>query len=205
MTDETDDEDLAAAMMCGDAEALRIVLKKHLGPVKEVMKGTYGKTVPQLLIDEAVSTAVAKMWRTAGSYDKARGPLGGWLFVMAQSAMLDILNREKRYRTRNPSMDPEYDRAVDCPADVSDLPEDRAEAQELQELKYVIENKLKGLQKAIILADLAAGGEANAASLAEIHNTSKGSIYVSRHKAHANIRKEIQQRQQRRDSLKGKK
>ena len=34
MDDETDDEDLAAAMMCGDKEALRTVLDEHLEPVK---------------------------------------------------------------------------------------------------------------------------------------------------------------------------
>ncbi|MBS0261594.1 MAG: sigma-70 family RNA polymerase sigma factor [Planctomycetes bacterium] len=205
MTEESDDEELATRMLCGDEEALREVLRVHLGPVRDVMNGTYGKTVHQILIDEAVSFAVAKMWRTAGSYDKARGTLGAWLFIMAQSRLRDILRREKRDRIRFPLMDPEYDRAVECPSDRSDEPEDKEEAQELQELRYVVENKLKGHQKAIILADLAAGGTANAGSLAEILGTSKDVIYVSRNKAHENIRKEMQLREQRRNSLKGKK
>jgi RNA polymerase sigma factor (sigma-70 family) len=205
MTDDTDDEDLAARMLCGDKEALREVLREHLGPVKDVMKGTYAKTVHQLLIDEAISFAVAKMWRTAGSYDKARGTLGAWLYIMAQSRLRDILKREKRQRVRYPLMDPEYDRAIECPSDGSDEPENKEEAQELQDLRYVVENKLKGHQKAIILADLAAGGSANAGSLAEILGTSKESIYVSRNKAHENIRKEMKQRELRRNSLKGRK
>ena len=205
MDDETDDEDLAAAMMCGDKEALRTVLDEHLEPVKEVMKGIYGKVVHQLLIDEAVSFAVTKMWRTAGSYDKAKGTWGAWLFIMAQSRMLDILRREKRYRVRNPSWNPEYDREVHCDSDRSDQPVDKEETRELQELRDVVENKLKGDQKVIILADLAAGGRADGGSLAEILDTTKDAVYVSRRKAHLNIRKEMLERQQRRESLRGKK
>ena len=169
------------------------------------MKGTYGKTVHKLLIDEAVSFAVAKMWHTAGNYDKVKGTLGAWLFIMAQSRMLDILRREKRYRVRNPSMDPEYDKAFRCDSDGSDHPVDKEETQELRELRDVVENKLQGDQKAIILADLAAGGRADGGSLAEILDTTKDAIYVSRRKAHLNIRKEMQERQQRRESLRGKK
>ncbi|HWL10154.1 MAG TPA: sigma factor [Planctomicrobium sp.] len=205
MADESDDEDLAAAIMCGDKDALRTVLRMHLEPVRELMKGTYGKTVHQILVDEAVSFAVAKLCRTAENYDKARGTLGAWLYIMAQSRMLDILKREKRYRIRNPSLDPEFDCPVSCPTDGSDQPKDKGETHELQELKYVIENKLQGNQKAIILADLAAGGRADGGSLAEILNTTKDAIYVSRHKAHENIRKEMLQRQQRSESLRGKK
>lgn len=205
MADKLDDEELAISIMCGDEEALRTVLRTHLEPVKELMKGTYGKTVHQLLIDEAVSFAVAKLWRTAGNYDKARGTLGAWLFIMAQSRMLDILKREKRYRLRNPSLSPEFDCAISCLTDGSDQPKDKAEAQELNELIYVIQTKLKGHQKTIILADLAAGGRADAGSLAEILNTTKEAIYVSRHKAHQKIRKEMMARQLRRESLRGKK
>lgn len=205
MADEPDDEDLAAAMMCGDAEAARTVLRMHLEPVKELMKGTYGKTVQQIHIDEAVSFAVAKMWRTAGNYDKARGTLGAWLFIMAQSRLIDILKREKRHRVRYPLLDPEYDCPVSCPTDGSDQPKDKEEAQELQDLKYVIENKLQGDQKTIILADLAAGGRADGGSLAEILNTTKETVYSSRSKAHAKIRKEMKEREQRRESLRGKK
>jgi len=205
MTDEPDDEDLAAAMMCGDVEALRAVLRMHLEPVRELMKGTYGKTAHQSLIDEAVSFAAFKMWRTAGRFDKTRGSLGAWLFIMAQSRLIDILRREKRHRVRNPLLDPEFDCPVSCPADGSDQPKDKEEAQELQQLKYVIENKLKGNQKEIILADLAAGGRADAGSLAEILNTTKDAIYVSRHKAHKSICNEMAERQQRRESLRGKK
>lgn len=204
MPDEPDDEDLAAAMMCGDEEALRTVLRMHLEPVKELMKGTYGKTVQQILIDEAVSCAIAKLWRTAGKYDKARGTLGAWLYIMAQSQMLDILRREKRYRVRNPSLAPEYDCPVSCPTDGADQPKDKEEAQELKDLRYVIENKLQGDQRTIILADLAAGGRADGGSLAEILNTTKDTIYVSRHKAHEKIRKEMKEREHRRESLKGK-
>ena len=78
--------------------------------------------------------------------------------------------------------------AEDCETE-PDEPFSKDEKKELMELSQVIEHNLKGHQQAIIKADLAAGGTADAGSLAEILNTTTDLIYVSRHKAHENIRK----------------
>ena len=76
MSEENDDEELAIRMMCGDKEALREVLKRHLEAVRSLLAGTYGTTVHAGDLDEAVNRAIFKMWRKAGSYDKSRGDLG---------------------------------------------------------------------------------------------------------------------------------
>jgi RNA polymerase sigma factor (sigma-70 family) len=205
MSEENDDEELAIRMMCGDKEALREVLKRHLEAVRSLLAGTYGTTVHAGDLDEAVNRAIFKMWRKAGSYDKSKGDLGAWLYTMAQSAVLDIFRREKRHRRKHPLLAYEFDTAEDCDDPEPDEPVTKEEKKELKDLDHVIEHKLKGHQQAIIKADLANGGPSDAGSLAEMLNTTKESIYVSRHKALENIRKAMTQLAQERERLRGKK
>lgn len=203
MAEDCDDEDLAIRMMCGDREALREVLRRYLLPVKDLLTEKYGTTVQEADIDEAMNLAMYKMFQTAGSYDKSKATLRAWFYTIAQSALIDIYRREKRHRRRFPLRDPEYDPAGDFDDPDPEEPVTKEEKQEIRQLNQVIENKLKGLQKAIILADLVAGGRADAAALAERFNTTKDSIYVSRHKAREKIRAEMPQFAQDQTKLRG--
>ncbi len=204
MSDENadDDEDLAIRMMCGDQEALREVLKRHLEPVRDLLTGTYGTTVQPADIDEAVNRAIFTLWNAAGTYDKIKGTLGAWFYTIAQRAVLDIFRREKRHRRKHPLLG-EEDVPEQCDPE-PDEPLTKEVTKRLKDLGHIIEHKLKGHQKAIIEADLLAGGIADAGSLAERLNTTKDSIYVSRHKAHENIRKEMAQLAENRERLRGK-
>ncbi len=203
MNEESDDEDLALRMMDGDKEALREVLSRHLEPVREVLEGKYGTTVQQADLDEAVNRAILKLWQKAGNYDKNVGDLGAWLYIMAESALIDVYRREKKQRRRHPVLPDEYD----APEQFETEPEEltKEEKKELRDLDNIIENKLPKLQKVVIKADLLVGGTADAASLAETHGTSKNSIYVSRNKAHETIRREMTKLAQERERLRGKK
>lgn len=203
MTDESDDEDLAIRMMDGDKDALRDVLREYLEPIKEVLDGKYGTTVQQADIDAAVNGAIMKLWQKAGEFDKKKGTLGSWLYTMAESAVIDVYRREKKLRKRYPILPDDYDVAEECEEEPPELT--KAEKQELKDLDHIIETKLPPLQKAIIKADLIVGGTADAGSLAELHNTSKNSIYVSRNKAHETIRREMTKLAQERERLRGKK
>lgn len=203
MTDESDDEDLAIRMMDGDKEALREVLRRHLEPIKEVLEGKYGTTVQPDDIDGAVNGAIMKLWRKAGEYDEKRGSLGAWLYTMAESAVIDVYRREKKHRKKHPVLPDEYDAAEVCEEEPPELT--KAQKQELKDLDHIIETTLPPLQKAIIKADLIVGDTADAGSLAELHNTSKNSIYVSRNKAHETIRREMTKLAQERERLRGKK
>jgi RNA polymerase sigma factor (sigma-70 family) len=204
MTDAQDDEDLAIRMMCGDKEALRIVLERHLEHIKALLQRIYGTTVQALDLEEAVSRATFTMWRKAGAYDKEKGTLRAWFFTLAQRAVIDIYRREKRHRRRSPLLPEDYDVPELCDPQ-ADEPLTPDQKKELKDVDHVIEHKLKGHQKAIVKADLLVGEAADAGSLAEMLNTTKESIYVSRNKAHENIRKEMTQLDQTRERLRGKK
>lgn len=203
MNEETDDDDLALRMMDGDREALREVLRRHLEPVREALEGKYHTTVQQADIDEAVNRAILKLWQKAGNYNKKLGDLGAWLYIIAESALIDVYRREKKHRMRHPILPDEFDAPEQCETEPEQLTNE--EKRELKELNNIIENKLPKLQKAIIKADLLVGGTADAASLAETHGTSKNSIYVSRTKAHETIRREMNKLAQERERLRGRK
>lgn len=79
----------------------------------------------------------------------------------------------------------------------------QADDKRLKDLEEVIE-ALPPLQRAIIRADIAADGTADNGRLAELHATSKNSVYVSRNKAHEAIRKGMQQRGHYQEKKKGK-
>lgn len=201
MTDENDDEELALRMMDGDKEGLREVLRRHLEPIREVLEGKYGTTVQQSDLDGAVNGAIMKLWQKAGQFDKRRGSLGAWLYTMAECAVIDVFRREKRHRRRAPVLPDDYDVAEVCEEEPPELT--KAEQQQLKDLDQIIESKLPPLQKAIIKADLIVDGTADSGSLAEVNNTSKNSIYVSRNKAHEIIRREMTKLAQERERLRG--
>ncbi|TWU00497.1 RNA polymerase factor sigma-70 [Botrimarina colliarenosi] len=200
---ESDDEDLAIRMMDGDKDALREVLREYLEPIKEVLDGKYGTTVQQADIDGAVNGAIMKLWQKAGEFNKKKGTLGSWLYTMAESAVIDVYRREKKLRKRCPILPDDYDVAEACEEEPPELT--KAQKQYLKDLDHIIETKLPPLQKAIVKADLVVGGTADAGSLAELHSTSKNSIYVSRNKAHETIRREMTKLAQECERLRGKK
>ena len=43
--------------------------------------------------EDAVQEVFASVWRSAGSYDRARGPGGAWLYTIARNAIVDAQRR----------------------------------------------------------------------------------------------------------------
>jgi RNA polymerase sigma factor (sigma-70 family) len=199
-----DDESLAIRIMCGDREALREVLEEHLQQTRDLLTTMYHTTLHPGEINEAISAAVLKLLKYAHQYNKTKGGIGGWFFTMAQTAALDIIRREKRYRRRHRHLGSEDEPFVDYPVEVDGEPLTKEENHRLRDLNDIIEKKLTGLQQAIVKADLAAGEPADAGRLAEMYQTTKNSIYVSRNKAHGRIKKEMMELEQRRERFRGK-
>jgi DNA-directed RNA polymerase specialized sigma24 family protein len=124
---------------------------------------------------------------------------------MAQSAAIDIIRRERRYHKRYRPLAPEYDPPAGEEATVDEDGWSKEKKRQLKDLDDIIEHKLKGLQQAVAKADLAAGGLADAGRLAELHNTSMESIYVTRHNVRERIKKEMRELEQHRERNRGKK
>jgi len=187
----TSDSDLALMMSMGNEDGLRLLIRRYGGGMKAYLQKHFSDTLQEGERAEALSTAIDKIWRFAGSYDESKGKLSSWCIRITQRVAQDILKRETKYRSKNLEYDPTYDPAGD-PSEDTMAVEDLKDDPRLEILYQAIE-MLPTLQKAIIKADLAADGEANAQRLAEIHNTSKGSIYVSRNKAREKLKELVEQ------------
>lgn len=186
------DSDIALAMAMGDQGGLRLFLERYGGRIKAFLIKRYANILQEGELNEALNTAAYNIWRFADRYDEGKGDMPSWSIRIAQRAAQSIVRREMKYRSKNLEYDVSYDPAGDPPAEETVEAPDRADDPRLEDLHRAIET-LPPLQKAIIKADLAAGnGPADAFRLAEIHGTSKNSIYVSRVKARENLARRAQ-------------
>ena len=52
--------------------------------------------------EDSVQEIFAAVWRSAGSYDRARGPGGAWLYTIARNTIVDALRRRPAPTVANP-------------------------------------------------------------------------------------------------------
>lgn len=186
------DSDIALMMAMGDQNGLRLFLQRYGGRMKAYLIKHFGGVLQAGELDEALNRAVFNIWRFADRYDETKGSLASWCIRIAQRAAQSVLRRETKFCSKNLEYDDKYD-----PADPSG--EDAGMGQILPAGDPRWELVLRGietlppLQKAIVQADLAADGTADAQRLAELHGSTIGSIYVSRNKAHENLKKRVDQ------------
>lgn len=184
------DSDLALMMAMGDRDGLRLFLERHGGCLKAFLQKYFGDVLQEGELAEALNVAVYNIWRFADRYEEG-SKLASWCIRIAQRAAQSILRRETKYRAKNLEYDITYDPAGD-PSEDGIADEASEDDPKLDVLPKAIE-MLPALQKAIIKADLAADGVADARRLAEIHGTTINSIYVSRNKAHENLQRQVEQ------------
>lgn len=186
------DSDIALAMAMGDQSALRLFLERYGGRIKAFLVKFYSGNLQEGELNEALNVAIFNIWRFADRYEESKGSLPSWCVRIAQRAAQSIIRREAGYRSKNLEYDTMYDPAGDPPGDEAVETAERTDHPKLDGLCKAVES-LPLLQKAIIKADLAADGLADAGRLAEIHGTTKNSIYVSRSKARETLKKQAEQ------------
>jgi len=167
-------------------EGVRWLLVTHGGRVARLLLERYRGLLSEDDVWDCVNEALFKVWQSAGTFDHRKGTLGGWLFTIAQRSVIDFL-RGPHGRGRAQSL-----REYDPPDGAEDEPTTETQAR-VALLARAVED-LPGLQCAIILADLAAGTQADDHLLARQHDTTVNSVRVSRLKAHENLRKWFERR-----------
>jgi RNA polymerase sigma factor (sigma-70 family) len=187
------DSDIALMMATGDQAGLRLLLERHGWRIKAFLVKYYSSVLQQGELNEALNTAVFNIWRFADRYHEGKGSLPSWCIRIAQNSARSIIRREFSYRSKNLEYDATYDPAGDLPDEqAAEISARATDDPRLEDLHKAI-GALPPLQKAIIKADLAAGGLGDAGRLAAIHGTSKNTIYVSRHKAIEALKKRAEQ------------
>lgn len=186
------DSDIMLMMAMQDRAGLRLLIERYGGRLKAFLIRRFGSVLQQGELDEALNVAFYNIWRFADRYDESKGTLASWCIRIAQRAAQSIIRRELRYRSKNLEYDAMYDPAGDPRDEDAIASGERGDDPRIDALHKAIAG-LPPLQKAIIEADLAADGLADAGRLAEIHGTSKNSIYVSRFKAREALKKQAEQ------------
>jgi RNA polymerase sigma factor (sigma-70 family) len=199
---EVDIELLIYRMAEKEEAALTEFLETCSGNIRGFLKKRYGDVLKTQEIEEAINITAFNVWRFADRFRTDRGSPKAWIVRIARNEAIDILRGEDRNRAK----DLEYDRSYD-PGDDRDEDFSAASVRDrwrVEQLEQIIYNELKGLEQAVAKADLVVGGSADAGRLASLHSTSKETVYVTRNKVRAKIRKLILEREAQKDRPRGK-
>ena len=160
------------------------MLVDHAGKVRAVLHKEFDNVLDASEIDDAVAQASIRVWRQGRRYDAGRGTLRAWFYVIAKNCGHRILTN-KRSQSGMSFVD-DLDTRPEMAASVPD-----AEVQRKQKFLrdlYKCIDELPALQRAVVLADLAAGGTAATEDLIVEMKTTSNSIYVSRTNARKALR-----------------
>jgi RNA polymerase sigma factor (sigma-70 family) len=174
----------ARLLAAGDPEGLRRLLADHAGKVRAVLHKEFENVLDASEIDDAVAQASVRVWRQGRKFEAAKGTLRAWFYVIARNCGLRIL-ANKRGRAGLSFVD-DLDLHPQAVATVPDT-ETQARQKFLRDLYQCID-ELPALQRAVVLADLAAGGTAATEDLVAEMKTTSNSIYVSRTNARKSLR-----------------
>jgi RNA polymerase sigma-70 factor (ECF subfamily) len=89
---EPKDEELAGRMAQGDQAALEAIIQRWHGPVYSLAM--------RILRDAATAEEITqdvflKAWRSADSFDRAKGAFSSWILTLAHHSAVDNLRRQK--------------------------------------------------------------------------------------------------------------
>src|SRR5579862_3341704 len=91
--------DTAEMLAAHDAAALSQYVMTHVWPdARRFLKRTFSRSLNEEDIEDALSVAVARLWRFRASYDPHRAPLGDYFYVIARNAALNILKEKARQK-----------------------------------------------------------------------------------------------------------
>lgn len=169
-------------LVTGHPDALQVLLQSHGGLIRARLQKGFGKVLDDSEIDEVMSAMLIRVWNAAPRYDATKGSLRSWVAVIARNCALRLLERRRGSAVRN---EPDLDQFV-LPGPAIASPS--AERQRLLSDLHACIDELPRLQRAVLIADLEAGGAAPAEPLARAHGTTANSIYVSRQKARKALR-----------------
>jgi RNA polymerase sigma-70 factor, ECF subfamily len=177
------DQQTTALLAVGDAEGLRQLLVDHGGTVRQGIRRAFGRALDEHDIDDVLNAAVTNIWQTRLLFDPSQGTLRSWLFVIARNCALNLL------ATRRPDT-VSLDRLGTLPPD---LRHPSADADRLR-LALDVQSCLSEMPeqlRAVLGADLAAGGTASTTELAARLGTSTGAIHVARSRGRVLLRKKL--------------
>ncbi len=181
------DAETASLLLASDPEGLRRLVDDHASRVRSTLRADLKKVLDHSEIDDALSQATHRVWRARPRIDLRRGTLRAWYYTIARNCALRILEAKRG---------PNALRFVENLDSVAWLAETRegvapSQGESRGELVRALHRAIDELpiqQRAVILADLAAGGVAETEHLEQQLQTTRNAIYVARATARKALR-----------------
>ncbi|MCO6458911.1 MAG: sigma-70 family RNA polymerase sigma factor [Pirellulaceae bacterium] len=181
------DIELVRRMLLRDESALARLFARNAPGIERSLNRRFDELLGPDEVASAVNLAACKLWRSVSKFDPDTGSLGAWFYRIAEH---EVYNSLRRFPGRDVPL--EFD-----PEHVKRLPfassSHRTNRQLLNDLNEIID-QLKGQQRVIVLADLAAGERASDEQLAALLETSVETIRVQRSKAKRKIQDQLRER-----------
>lgn len=190
-TPPTADDDIALLMMEREEAGLRALLQVHGPAVKGSLRRTYRAVLSPEELEEVFNQAAANAWRNIGQFDDARGTLGAWFLAIARNAAIDYIRQGERQAVVLVEDPSEY---VDPWSVAEDFSDDPVLKEIIEAVDHIVYHVLSPQQREVILADMAADGQANNERLADRLGTSVAAVHTARSKAHKRISEELVRR-----------
>ncbi|MBK8097163.1 MAG: hypothetical protein IPK26_08650 [Planctomycetes bacterium] len=170
-----------------EVEGLHRLLADHGGWVRARLCREFDGALDPHQVDQAIREAVQHAWQAATEIDLERGGLVGWLLVLGRAAAVRRLARLRRRHGSSVARVEAEALAV------------QTMTQRLHALAPFLA-QLQPLQRAVLMADFAAGGTASARDLARRLATTVNSVYVSRSNGRRKVRAALEQSQRSEDT-----
>lgn len=177
------DQETIRLLAVGDAEGLQRLLSDHGGTVRLGLRRTLGRSLDEHDLDDALNAAVTNIWQSRLVFDPSQGTLRAWLFVIARNCALNLL------ATRRPDT-VSLDRLGALPPDLRHPGADADRLRLALDVQRCL-NEMPEQLRAVLGADLAAGGTASTTDLAERLGTSTGAVHVARSRGRVLLRKKL--------------
>lgn len=156
-------------------DAMRRLLAAHGGRVRAALRKRYPSVRDEHTLVEAIHDAARNVFQ---AYDAAKGcSLGGWFLFIAGRRLCDLLRSERQRRKRTVPLERSACR------DERSSPSDHLLRLEFHSAVHQAMSQLSELERAVIEADIDAGKQARAGSLARRLRTTEHSIYAARARA----------------------
>lgn len=181
------DRQTVQLLLARDARGLTRLLEHHGARVRAALRASFGGSLSDSDVDDALSTASYRAWRKVATFDPARGTLRAWFYVVCRNAALELLRARRRagLELRGDELEQVADPASS--ADHAELVPEPPRA--FTEALRACVADLPRLQRLVVEADLQSDFVVDADELARRLGTTRNSVYVSR----SNARKALKQ------------